>query len=88
MAMALLIMHNGTALIKSVLKGTSDIREKKKAIKNDNRSMGINAPQMDLLISPTFDACNFNSREPSSTIKIKPIVPRIGNTGCRFGIGI
>ena len=87
-AIALLIIHNGTAFIKSVLKGTSDIREKKKAIKNDSRSIGINDPQIDLLISPTFEACNFNSRDPSSTIKIKPMVPRMGNTGCRLGIGI
>ena len=33
MAMALLIIHKGTALINRVLNGTSEIREKKKAIK-------------------------------------------------------
>lgn len=64
------------------------MREKKKAIKKDNKRIGMNDPHMDLLMSPTFDGCNFNSREPSSTIKINPIVPNMGNTGCRFGIGI
>ena len=62
----------------NVLKGTSDINEKKKAIKNDSRSIGIKEPNMDFLMSPVFDGCNFNSKDPSSTIKIKPIVPKIG----------
>ena len=72
----------------NVLKGTSDINEKKKAIKNDSRSIGIKEPNMDFLMSPVFDGCNFNSKDPSSTIKIKPIVPKIGSTGCKFGIGV
>ena len=69
----------------NVLKGTSDINEKKKAIKNDSRSIGIKEPNMDFLMSPVFDGCNFNSKDPSSTIKIKPIVPNIASTGCTFG---
>ena len=72
----------------NVLKGTSEINEKKKAIKNESNSIGIKEPNMDLLMSPIFDGCNFNSKDPSSTIKIKPIVPKIGSTGCKFGIGV
>ena len=87
-AIALLIIHKGTAFMSNVLKGTSDINEKKKAIKNDSRSIGIKEPNMDFLMSPVFDGCNFNSKDPSSTIKIKPIVPKIGSTGCKFGIGV
>lgn len=88
MAMALLIIHNGTALINRVLNGTSEIREKKKAIKKESSRIGMKDPKIDFFINPTFDGCSFNSREPSSTIKINPIVPRMGNTGCRLGIGI
>ena len=72
----------------NVLKGTSEINEKKKAIKKDNKSIGIKEPRIDFLMSPIFEGCNFNSRDPSSTIKIKPIVPNIGSTGCKFGIGV
>ena len=36
----------------------------------------------------SLDLVSSNSNEPSSTIKIKPIVPKIGKTEVKFGISI
>jgi hypothetical protein len=42
----------------------------------------------DLKIKGSFDLLISNSNEPSNTIRIKPIVPKIGNIGFKFGIEI
>lgn len=50
-----------------------------------NKSMGINAIKADLLIKLKFSFLISNSKEPSSTININPMVPIIGRTDSKFG---
>jgi len=50
--------------------------------------MGIKAIAEYFAIFGSLDLFNSNSREPSKTIKIKPIVPKNGKTGERLGIEI
>ena len=51
-------------------------------------SNGIKATIEDLRIKGSFDLFISNSKEPSKTIRIKPIVPKIGSIGFKFGIEI
>ena len=47
--------------------------------------IGFSAIREVLPISGSFDLLISNSSDPSSTIRINPRVPNIGNTGFRFG---
>ena len=46
---------------------------------------GIKAIRTDFLTTSLVERFNSNSREPSKTIKIKPMVPKIGSTTLRLG---
>ena len=48
----------------------------------------MKATSEDFLTKDNLDRVSSNSSEPSSTIKIKPIVPKIGNNEVKFGISI
>jgi len=50
--------------------------------------MGINATRDDFLTNGSFERVSSSSNEPSKTIKISPIVPKIGRTDVKFGISI
>ena len=47
-----------------------------------------NADESELLIRLDFSRSSFNSKAPSSTIRIKPIVPTNGRIGSKLGMGI
>jgi hypothetical protein len=84
-AMALLTMANGIALASPILKLTFP-----KNIKADARlalkiNMGISAIKEDFPIYLNFDLLNSNSKEPSRTIKIKPMAPKKGRIGDKSG---
>ncbi len=44
------------------------------------------ASNEEFLMTVNFDLSSSNSKEPSSTIKINPIVPNTGSIGVKFGI--
>ena len=56
------------------------------AIKKASKSIGINARKNDFVIIFFFDLSNPNSSEPSSTIKIRQMVPKNGNKPVRSGM--
>ena len=49
---------------------------------------GIKAIKADFFTKGSLDRVSSNSNEPSKTIKINPIVPKIGSTEVKFGISI
>ena len=51
-------------------------------------SKGINATNEDLKIKGSFNLLISNSNEPSKTMRISPIVPKIGKIGFKFGTEI
>ena len=50
--------------------------------------IGINATKDDFPTKGNLDFVSSNSNEPSRTININPIVPKIGKTEVKFGISI
>lgn len=84
--MALLIIAKGMALANAILKDTPPKYWKAQASAILKTSNGTNAKKEDLWITVSLDLLISNSNEPSNTIKIKPIVPKIGKIGFRFGI--
>src|SRR5690554_7175953 len=47
--------------------------------------MGINATITDFFKTESLDLLNSSSKDPSRTITIKPIVPKIGSSPLRLG---
>jgi hypothetical protein len=86
MAIALLIIHNGIAFIKLFLNEYCPKCINKKARIKLRINIGNKASKSDLPITGNFCLFNSNSREPSSTISISPIVPKMGKIDVRFGI--
>lgn len=50
--------------------------------------IGMNAINDDFFTKGNFDRVSSNSKDPSKTIKISPMVPKMGNTEVRLGISI
>lgn len=51
-----------------------------------NKTIGSRATMKDFFTNENFEGFNSSSREPSNTIRINPIVPKIGKIGLRLGI--
>jgi hypothetical protein len=51
-------------------------------------TIGRNAKRDDFLTMGSLERVNSSSNEPSKTIKIKPIVPKMGSIDVRLGIEI
>jgi hypothetical protein len=88
MAMALLMMQNGSTLMRQVLSGYPLIYWSPYANTNAAANMGRTAPRNDLITTQNFERFKVNSREPSNTITISPIVPKTGSTADKDGISI
>ena len=78
-AMALLMIQKGMVLIRLSRSEYFPIIINISAINIDVTSMGINAPRNDLFISLIFDLLKLSSKEPSSTMRMSPMVPNTGN---------
>ena len=50
--------------------------------------IGMKATKDDFLTKGNLDRVSSSSNEPSKTININPIVPKIGRTDVKFGISI
>ena len=48
----------------------------------------MNAINEDFFTKGNFERVSSNSKDPSKTIKISPIVPKIGRTEVKLGISI
>ena len=84
--MALLMMQKGIALIRLIL---NEVFPKYWNIKASNNAIPIienNAPNKDFLTSAIFDLLKSNSKEPSSTMRIRPIVANMGRSLEKSGI--
>ena len=86
MAIALLITQIGIALTKAILREICSKFWNKSATMNAKASIGSNALSDDFLINDSLDLLSSSSNEPSKTIKIRPMVPSIGNSGFKSGI--
>ena len=87
-AIALLIIANGIELINPLLNVEPPKRQKEYAKPKLISSIWKIAIKEDFLIIFNLDLFNSNSKEPSNTININPIVPKIGNIGIKLGIGM
>jgi hypothetical protein len=85
MAIALLITQNGMALVKLFLSPKFPTYLKANARRNAKAIIGIKAQKKDFLINPNLVLLSSSSNEPSSTIKISPIVPKTGRTDEKLG---
>lgn len=56
-----------------------------KARRIERAIKGKRAPKNDFFINPSFDLFSSRSRDPSSTISIRPMVPSTGRTGEKSG---
>lgn len=75
-AIALLITPSGTAYTKAVLKGSSTNSMSINPISPDVAIRISEAETRDFPIKGSFCRVIFRSRDPSSTIKINPIIPK------------
>ena len=84
-AMALLITQRGIAFARLSLKVLLPKYWNKPARINARAKIGRVPPRSDLMIRGFVELFNSSSRAPSRTIRIKPIVPRIGKIGPKLG---
>ena len=77
-AMALLIIQNGIALVRLSLNPKPPKYSNANANPKAMPAIVNIAPKKDFRISFSFDLFSSSSRDPSRTIKISPIVPKTG----------
>ena len=87
-AIALLIIAKGIAFASPILNVVFPKYWKAKASPKLNNNIGRNAIRDVFPTKGNFDLLSSNSNEPSKTISINPIVPKIGKDVDKSGIGI
>jgi len=85
-AMALLIIANGIALINPILKVVPPKYWNAHASPMPIKSIWKIDSNEDFETTVSLDLFSSSSNEPSRTISISPTVPKTGRTGVRFGI--